>query len=229
MSFPSPPASCCVTNLKRCCREVGIPRWPARKIKSFDKMISRLEASAALTTQPRTAEGTVAAAGEQGPSADLQLTLQRLEEERKGIVREPTLAIKGRTKRLRQALFKAEHARQNALACGGLPRDDGTERRRGGGACSGGGEPEGGADNDTDTGSGSGLECSPSGGSVASGSGGGGESPAPFQPPSQPTSSLPQLALSPADSAMSLCDEGADGDDGDGFGLWMAMPPLDFL
>ena len=123
---------------------MGIPRWPARKIKSFDKMISRLGASAALTTQPPTAEGPAAAAGEQGPSADLQLTLQRLEEERKGIVKEPTLAIRGRTKRLRQALFKAEHARQNALACGGLPCDDVPERRCGGGACSGGGEPEGG-------------------------------------------------------------------------------------
>eukprot|EP01113_Clastostelium_recurvatum_P006255 TRINITY_DN12834_c1_g1_i2.p1 TRINITY_DN12834_c1_g1~~TRINITY_DN12834_c1_g1_i2.p1 ORF type:complete len:219 (+),score=59.92 TRINITY_DN12834_c1_g1_i2:49-705(+) len=37
----------CATVLKKICRKNGIPRWPHRKIKSLDKMISSLEAAQA--------------------------------------------------------------------------------------------------------------------------------------------------------------------------------------
>jgi hypothetical protein len=37
----------CATVLKKICRKNGIPRWPHRKIKSLDKMITTLEASVA--------------------------------------------------------------------------------------------------------------------------------------------------------------------------------------
>merc|ERR1712137_360234 len=33
----------CATVLKKLCRQQGIPRWPHRKIKSLNKMISNLE------------------------------------------------------------------------------------------------------------------------------------------------------------------------------------------
>jgi len=43
----------CATILKKICRRNGIPRWPHRKIKSLDKMISNLEVNLAKNPTER--------------------------------------------------------------------------------------------------------------------------------------------------------------------------------
>jgi len=43
----------CATILKKICRRNGIPRWPHRKIKSLDKMISNLEVNLAKNPAER--------------------------------------------------------------------------------------------------------------------------------------------------------------------------------
>ncbi|GAQ80799.1 RWP-RK domain-containing protein [Klebsormidium nitens] len=83
------------TVLKRRCRDLNIPRWPYRKVKSI--------------------EGLIRAINELGPSAEgtsakqVEETLQRLEGEKKRISESPGLTMAQETKKFRQACFNASH------------------------------------------------------------------------------------------------------------------------
>ncbi|KAL6746369.1 RWP-RK domain-containing protein, partial [Haematococcus lacustris] len=80
-----------VTVLKKFCRRFQVERWPSRKLKSLNKLISSVEELHAQDPQ-----GTSYALAE----------LQRYREE---IYANPEVVLDDRIKRLRQANFKIEH------------------------------------------------------------------------------------------------------------------------
>ncbi|XP_059670771.1 protein RKD5 [Cornus florida] len=96
-----------VTALKKKCRELGIPRWPHRKIKSLDTLIRDLQ------------EEFVHQQQEDEDAALLVAKTQRmLESEKESIEREPCMEIRGETKKFRQDIFKRRHrarARENHI------------------------------------------------------------------------------------------------------------------
>ncbi|CAA6665192.1 unnamed protein product [Spirodela intermedia] len=82
-----------LTQLKKKCRELGIPRWPHRKMKSLQVLISNVQE---LGRED----------GEMGET-QLQRAIEILEREREAIERVPGTQLEEKTKRLRQACFKA--------------------------------------------------------------------------------------------------------------------------
>ncbi|KAL1216749.1 Protein RKD2 [Cardamine amara subsp. amara] len=87
-----------LTLLKRRCRELGIRRWPHRKLMSLKTLISNVK-------ELQKMEG-----GEN--AGKLQNALEMLEKERRTIEELPDLEFEDKTKRLRQACFKANHKRK---------------------------------------------------------------------------------------------------------------------
>ncbi|KAJ4844534.1 hypothetical protein Tsubulata_027946 [Turnera subulata] len=87
-----------LTVLKKKCRELGIPRWPHRKIKSLDSLIRNLQEEAKRQKQE---------------SVDAALAVARrtrmLEREKENIERRPSMEIQSETKRFRQDVFKRRH------------------------------------------------------------------------------------------------------------------------
>ncbi|XP_078444242.1 protein RKD1-like [Wolffia australiana] len=82
-----------LTQLKKKCRELGIPRWPHRKMKSLRALISNVQDLGR----------------DDGANGELQLrrAITILESERLALERSPGTKLQERTKRLRQACFKA--------------------------------------------------------------------------------------------------------------------------
>ncbi|XP_010247096.2 PREDICTED: LOW QUALITY PROTEIN: protein RKD5, partial [Nelumbo nucifera] len=93
-----------VTVLKRKCRELGIPRWPHRKIKSLDTLIHSLQEEAKRQEQ----ENKVAALA-------VRKRQKMLESEKQGIERKPFMEIQTETKRFRQDVFKRRHRARASL------------------------------------------------------------------------------------------------------------------
>ncbi|EOA38815.1 hypothetical protein CARUB_v10011133mg [Capsella rubella] len=87
-----------LTLLKRRCRELGIQRWPHRKLMSLQKLISNVK-------ELKKMEG-------EGNEDKLRNALEKLEKEKKLIEELPHLKFGDKTKRLRQACFKANHKRK---------------------------------------------------------------------------------------------------------------------
>ncbi|KAL5706139.1 Protein rkd5 [Ranunculus cassubicifolius] len=87
-----------LTVLKRRCRELGIPRWPHRKIKSLDTLIHDLQEEA--ERQGRDNEAA---------SVAVKRRKEMIENEKEIIERKPFLEIKSETKRFRQDVFKRRH------------------------------------------------------------------------------------------------------------------------
>uniref|UniRef100_A0A2N9IVW1 RWP-RK domain-containing protein n=1 Tax=Fagus sylvatica TaxID=28930 RepID=A0A2N9IVW1_FAGSY len=81
-----------LTVLKKRCRELKIMRWPHRKIKSLKSLIKNVK--------------------------DLGLTdeVKMLEEHKRLLERLPDMELTERTKRLRQACFKANYMKRRSLA-----------------------------------------------------------------------------------------------------------------
>ncbi|EOA14385.1 hypothetical protein CARUB_v10027579mg [Capsella rubella] len=92
-----------VTLLKKKCRELGIPRWPHRKLSSLNTLITNLKESLQNTE------------GETNKSK-LRDALEILEKEKKMIEEVPDLEFGNKTKRLRQACFKANYKRRRVFS-----------------------------------------------------------------------------------------------------------------
>ncbi|PWA40111.1 RWP-RK domain-containing protein [Artemisia annua] len=101
-----------LTVLKKKCREFGIPRWPHRKIKSLDGLLSNLQVELA---RQRGEEDTGAARA----VAEMQ---KMIESEKETIEKKPFMDIQRETKKIRQDIFKKRH-RAKALEgqCQTLP------------------------------------------------------------------------------------------------------------
>ncbi|KAJ6774765.1 PROTEIN RKD5 [Salix purpurea] len=97
-----------LTVLKRKCRELGIPRWPHRKIKSLDSLIRSLQEEAERHEQDK--EDTTMAVAKRR---------RMLESEKETIEKKPFMEIQSETKRFRQDVFKRRH-RARALGNQGL-------------------------------------------------------------------------------------------------------------
>ncbi|XP_057469717.1 protein RKD4-like [Actinidia eriantha] len=81
-----------LTVLKKRCRELNIMRWPHRKIKSLKSLIHNVK-ELGLTTE-----------------------IAMLEEHRRMLEKLPELELTERTKKLRQACFKANYKKRRSLA-----------------------------------------------------------------------------------------------------------------
>ncbi|KAJ3680438.1 hypothetical protein LUZ60_016716 [Juncus effusus] len=88
-----------ITVLKRKCREFGIKRWPNRKIKSLDSLITNLEEEVSRREKENQMEAVKAVLKRK----------KMLENERKAIERSPSMDLKEETKRFRQDIFKRRH------------------------------------------------------------------------------------------------------------------------
>nr|GMC94827.1 protein RKD5 isoform X1 [Ipomoea batatas]GMD00767.1 protein RKD5 isoform X1 [Ipomoea batatas] len=87
-----------LTVLKKKCREFGIPRWPHRKIKSLDRLISNLQEE--MQQQQEEDEATAMAVSKKK---------RMIEFEKKRIEKKPSMDIREETKKFRQDVFKRKH------------------------------------------------------------------------------------------------------------------------
>ncbi|CAN7025113.1 unnamed protein product [Brassica oleracea var. botrytis] len=92
-----------LTLLKRRCRELGFSRWPHRKLTSIDGLINNLKDHLGKM------EGEV-------NKSKLMNALEILEAEKKMIEEFPDLEFGDKTKRLRQACFKANYKRRRLVS-----------------------------------------------------------------------------------------------------------------
>ncbi|VYS71662.1 unnamed protein product [Arabidopsis thaliana] len=92
-----------VTLLKKRCRELGIPRWPHRKLTSLNALIANLKDLLGNTKG-------------KAPKSKLRNALELLEMEKKMIEEVPDLEFGDKTKRLRQACFKAKYKRRRLFS-----------------------------------------------------------------------------------------------------------------
>ncbi|CAN6239445.1 unnamed protein product [Urochloa humidicola] len=93
-----------VTVLKKRCRELGIPRWPHRKVKSLQTLISNVQELGKLTEKE---DGHLT----RSVVEILQLTKKQIEES-------PGLMLSKETKELRQACFKESFKRRRLMVMG---------------------------------------------------------------------------------------------------------------
>ncbi|XP_059443154.1 protein RKD2-like [Corylus avellana] len=91
-----------LTLLKKRCRELGIRRWPHRKLMSLQTLIRNVKESGK----------------EEGEESEtkLRIALEMLEMEKKMLEEIPDLQLEDNTKRLRQACFKANYKRRRLMA-----------------------------------------------------------------------------------------------------------------
>ncbi|OAY75406.1 protein RKD3-like [Ananas comosus] len=89
-----------LTVLKKRCRELGIPRWPHRKMKSLSSLIHNVQEL-----------------GKGSPDSEesIQKELEMLELHRQLMEENPDVQLTERTKKLRQACFKANYKKRRAL------------------------------------------------------------------------------------------------------------------
>ncbi|KAI3704473.1 hypothetical protein L1987_74694 [Smallanthus sonchifolius] len=100
-----------LTVLKKKCREFGIPRWPHRKIKSLDGLISDLQEE--VKRQQEADEGAALAVVQRQ---------KMIESEKERIEKKPFMDIQRETKKFRQDIFKKRHrARVLENQCRTLP------------------------------------------------------------------------------------------------------------
>lgn len=87
-----------LTVLKKRCRQFGIPRWPHRKMKSIDSLMYNIQDLAedqGAKSSPR-----------------VQNALRELEDQKKLMEEMPGVELAERTKKLRQACFKANYKKR---------------------------------------------------------------------------------------------------------------------
>ncbi|KAL4383085.1 hypothetical protein GQ457_15G005900 [Hibiscus cannabinus] len=99
-----------LTLLKKRCRELGIRRWPHRKLTSLRTLINNIQELEE----------------EEGGGGKVREAVEVLERERKMLEEIPDMEMGYGTKRLRQACFKANYKkRRQSSAAGGGGDDDG--------------------------------------------------------------------------------------------------------
>uniref|UniRef100_A0A803L981 RWP-RK domain-containing protein n=1 Tax=Chenopodium quinoa TaxID=63459 RepID=A0A803L981_CHEQI len=90
-----------LTLLKKRCRELGIQRWPHRKLMSLQTLIRNVQ--------------EMGKEGGDKNEAKLREAIQILEQEKKLMEKMPDLQLETRTKRLRQACFKANYKKRKMI------------------------------------------------------------------------------------------------------------------
>ncbi|ESW27302.1 hypothetical protein PHAVU_003G189900 [Phaseolus vulgaris] len=87
-----------LTLLKKRCRELGIRRWPHRKLMSLQTLINNVQELLK----------------EEGPESEekLKYAIETLESEKKLLEEMPDIELEDNTKRLRQACFKANYKKR---------------------------------------------------------------------------------------------------------------------
>ncbi|XP_019199919.1 PREDICTED: protein RKD1-like [Ipomoea nil] len=94
-----------LTLLKKRCRELGIRRWPHRKLKSLQTLI-----------------GNVQVLGKGEEEEKLREAVELLEKQKKEIEESPDMEMEDTTKKLRQACFKANYKKRKlTVAAAGMP------------------------------------------------------------------------------------------------------------
>ncbi|XP_010550368.1 PREDICTED: protein RKD1-like [Tarenaya hassleriana] len=91
-----------LTLLKKRCRELGIRRWPHRKLMSLQTLISNVQELGKME-------------GEEN-GGKLRNAVEILEKEKKKIEELPDMEFEDKTKRLRQACFKANYKRKRLMS-----------------------------------------------------------------------------------------------------------------
>ncbi|CAL5037682.1 unnamed protein product [Urochloa decumbens] len=96
-----------LTLLKKRCRELGIPRWPHRKMKSLQSLINNVQEAGKATGEEQ-----------------LREMVEMLQQEKQLLEQRPYVQLEEKTKRLRQACFKANYKKRRlmALEAGEAPR-----------------------------------------------------------------------------------------------------------
>ncbi|XP_074316399.1 protein RKD1-like [Silene latifolia] len=90
-----------LTLLKKRCRELGIQRWPHRKLMSLQTLIKNVQ--------------ELGKEGGDENGEKLKEAIEILEQEKKLMEEIPDLQLETRTKRLRQACFKANYKRRKLI------------------------------------------------------------------------------------------------------------------
>ncbi|KAL5981169.1 hypothetical protein ACLOJK_029090 [Asimina triloba] len=90
-----------LTLLKKRCRDLGIPRWPHRKMKSLQTLIKNVQELGRDD-------------GELGEE-QLRTAIEVLEQQRRLMEKLPAMEIGEKTKKLRQACFKANYKKKKLL------------------------------------------------------------------------------------------------------------------
>ncbi|KAL8042263.1 hypothetical protein ABFX02_09G039200 [Erythranthe guttata] len=96
-----------LTLLKKRCRELGIRRWPHRKLMSLQTLIKNEN-------------------GEEGETTKLKGSLETLVQEKKLMEEIPDMQLEDKTKRLRQSFFKANYKKRKLM---GMVSNDSNSRR----------------------------------------------------------------------------------------------------
>nr|GMD30885.1 protein RKD1-like [Ipomoea batatas] len=92
-----------LTLLKKRCRELGIRRWPHRKLMSLESLIKNVQEL-----------------GKNQGEGKIREAIKVLENERKLLLRTPDLQLDETTKRLRQACFKANYKKRRLVGMASL-------------------------------------------------------------------------------------------------------------
>ncbi|XP_065859626.1 protein RKD1-like [Euphorbia lathyris] len=96
-----------LTILKKRCRELGIKRWPHRKLMSLQTLINNVQEMKKVEGEE--SEGKVKEA------------IKILEREKKQVEEVPDMQLEHKTKRLRQACFKANYKKRKNMATSIIP------------------------------------------------------------------------------------------------------------
>ncbi|KAE9601951.1 putative transcription factor Nin-like family [Lupinus albus] len=90
-----------LTLLKKRCRELGIRRWPHRKLMSLQTLINNVQELGK----------------EEGQESDIKLrnAIEILEKEKKMLEETPDMQLEDNTKKLRQACFKASYKKRKLM------------------------------------------------------------------------------------------------------------------
>ena len=115
-----------LTVLKRQCRKFGIKRWPFRKLKSLDRLISNVQS------------GMPTAGFDARPYVK---SVEELEEQKRKMETCASLELDADTKRLQQAFSKANHKLRRLGAGGGSGSGNGGGGGGGGGSAEPSAEP----------------------------------------------------------------------------------------
>ncbi|MED6222201.1 hypothetical protein PIB30_062091 [Stylosanthes scabra] len=93
-----------LTLLKKRCRELGIRRWPHRKLMSLQTLINNVQELDGGESEEK-----------------LRNAIQILEKEKKLLEEMPDIQLQDNTKRLRQACFKANYKKRKLMASSSRP------------------------------------------------------------------------------------------------------------